>query len=949
LIFVASAQISLSTLQTGGFYNITSATSGTVLSSTSTTYNPDGTVASTTTTDGTPGSTPDASTLTTLYTYYPDGQQASVTEQNVPVHGVSGGSENLTTSYFYNSAGQQSVVIDPLGNVTSYEYDSLGQLIETGYNPVSNDGSSTLQSTTTSETYDLAGNKASETDQLGRTTDYKYDNAGDLIEVDQPKVTNPSNTAQMVTPVTKYVFDVNGNETSQTDANGNTTTYAYDENGNMLTEKLPGGQTETWTYDPFGRAATHNDFDNNLTSYSYDSLGRETGAIYSHSGLTTLTVTYTYDSMGRQSTIVDASGTTTYSYDADSNLTEVNTPEGIIQYGYNTLDQHISTWTDTTSTTMTLGETLETFSYDDLGRLSGMTVSRLNGANTSSALNTVYGYDGNGNKVYEADPNSDVTTYTYDSLNRLTGETVKNGGTTLYSVAYTLNADGTRATAAETEMRPNSTNATINTTWGYDAEDRLTSESISSSLTNQSLGDAYTYDLDGNRLKDVHTGPGVGASGTTTYVYNSDNELTSSTEGSTTTTYGYDANGSQTTTTIGGTLTQTDSYDVRNRLAKVVNSNGTTTYVYDDVGDLAQETTGSTTTYYLTDTQNPTGYAKPLEVRIGSTTGTPTTTYIVGDRVLAQANSAGAVSYLIVDGLDNTRALANASGSVTAVFNYDPFGDVVGTTYTLSSPPPTMFLFQQTMFDPASGLNIVGDGIREVQPGEGSFIEADPRGYGNNQSPITLNLHLLDGADTINMIDLDGHDFDLIGLVIDVTIDAGLDLLDAGESLYARYKAIQAFDYITPLFGGALEGFTNEITGPQDVPQLELFAIGFAAGYIQTFLATQKVPGLGASIGSALEDTINTIVSSHEKFTLSHCVEIVATSLVAGGFTYVIDTNELDKFVSGFLDDTIFTPLFGETGYGELTPSLGQATEPIIETYLGHQLSNLTKLALTVF
>ncbi len=220
----------------------------------------------------------------------------------------------------------------------------------------------------------------------------------------------------------------------------------------------------------------------------------------------------------------------------------------------------------------------------------------------------------------------------------------------------------------------------------------------------------YTYDLDGNRLTDVHTGPGNGASGTTTYTYNANDELTQSVANGVTTAYGYDNNGSQISVTVGGTTTQTDFYDVRNRLEKVVDSFGTTTYVYDDAGNRVQETTNGTTTYYLIDDHNPTGYSKPIEVRVGSLTGNPTTTYILSDRVLAQANSSGAVSYLVIDGLDNTRALVNSSGTVTAVFNYDPFGDVVGATYTFSSPPATYILFQQTMFDPASGLNIFGDG-----------------------------------------------------------------------------------------------------------------------------------------------------------------------------------------------------------------------------------------------
>jgi YD repeat-containing protein len=206
---------------------------------------------------------------------------------------------------------------------------------------------------------------------------------------------------------------------------------------------------------------------------------------------------------------------------------------------------------------------------------------------------------------------------------------------------------------------------------------------------------------------------------------------------------------------VGSTVTQTDSYDVRNRLQKVVNSSGTTTYVYDDAGDRVQETTGSTTTYCLTDTQNPTGYAKPVEVRVGSATGTPTTTYILGHDVIGQANSSGAVSYLMVDGLENTRALVSSSGTVTATYNYDPFGDPIG--FSLSSAS-TRFLFQQTMFDAPSGLNILGDGTREEQVGQDSFLERDANGYSSNEFPLTLNPYLLDGANPISNLDPSGHE-----------------------------------------------------------------------------------------------------------------------------------------------------------------------------------------------
>jgi hypothetical protein len=186
-------------------------------------------------------------------------------------------------------------------------------------------------------------------------------------------------------------------------------------------------------------------------------------------------------------------------------------------------------------------------------------------------------------------------------------------------------------------------------------------------------------------------------------------------------------------------------------------------------------TTNVTTTCYLIDSQNPTGYAKPIEQWVSTTSNRSTATlsmsYVIGDRVLAQVNGSGVVSYLLIDGQDNTRALTNSSGAVTATFNYSAFGDVLGATYTAANPPPTMYLFQQTMFDAPSGLNIFGDGVREVQPGEDSFIESDTSAYGNLSDPTTLNLRLLEGANPISGRDPSGH-FDIFELGVVGTINA---------------------------------------------------------------------------------------------------------------------------------------------------------------------------------
>jgi YD repeat-containing protein len=284
--------------------------------------------------------------------------------------------------------------------------------------------------------------------------------------------------------------------------------------------------------------------------------------------------------------------------------------------------------------------------------------------------------------------------------------------------------------------------------------------------------DTYSYDLAGNQITKVQT-TSAGTE-TTTNTYNGDDQLTQSVDSSTgTTTYGYDANGSQVNASNGSSVT-TYAYDVRNRLSSVTTGGVTTTYGYDDAGNRVSETTGGTTTYYLIDSQNPTGYAKPIEQWTSTTSNRSTATlsmsYVIGDRVLAQATGSGVVSYLLIDGQDNTRLLTSSTGAVTATFNYDAFGDAVGSWSFATAA--TTILFQQTMYDVPSGLNIFGDGVREVKPGEDSFIESDPPGYSSNQNPITLNSYLLDGANPISNTDQNGHDFSLAELSIGSLISA---------------------------------------------------------------------------------------------------------------------------------------------------------------------------------
>ena len=99
---------------------------------------------------------------------------------------------------------------------------------------------------------------------------------GNLTEVDQPQVANPTNPSQMVTPITQYTYDQYGRELTQTDANNHTTSFTYDAFGNQLTRTLPGEEVAKQFYDNYGRLDHSLDFDGNQTSYQYDALSRVT-------------------------------------------------------------------------------------------------------------------------------------------------------------------------------------------------------------------------------------------------------------------------------------------------------------------------------------------------------------------------------------------------------------------------------------------------------------------------------------------------------------------------------------------------------------------------------------------------------------------------------------------------------------------------------------------------
>jgi YD repeat-containing protein len=379
---------------------------------------------------------------------------------------------------------------------------------------------------------------------------------------------------------------------------------------------------------------------------------------------------------------------------------------------------------------------------------------------SSVNLPTSNSYDADGNLGREILPNAVTDTYTYDTLNRLLTNTSSGPTGQVYQDCYTLNAAGQRIADAIWQGEPPTIypstpgNLVLDISWNYDNDGRLISADYVADTVDSSNFDAdgyagdyiYTYDLAGNRL----------SANNTDYTYNHDNELTSQTvtysATNSYTTNTYDANGSltQSITTAGSTITTNSyTYDLRNKMVAFA-TNGTTAanYVYDDAGNRVREITGGVTNYYLTDIQNPTGYAQPIEVwntapsaRSGQV---PQMTYILGTRVLGQFDHTGTVSYYTTDGHGSVVDTTDSSANVQAAFTYDPFGDLIQFTPTSSTP---IFLFGgDAVYDWVSGLYMNGDGVRD----RNGFIFYQMDTYaGNPNDPMTLHKYLYANADPI--------------------------------------------------------------------------------------------------------------------------------------------------------------------------------------------------------
>ena len=390
---------------------------------------------------------------------------------------------NLTT-YQYDTSGNPLVVTDPLGRMLTRTYNGFNEILST------QDGNQVL----TTSAYDASGNLLWTCTPVTGTSG---------CPAAQSQTNCPSSSTLKVVCNVYGDSGHPGDLTSMVDADGKTWRYGYDSFGNRASTTDPLGDESTWSYNADdwllssvtarGNVAGCNCASQYTTQYGYvDTLN---GHAYGFGDIATVTdplgnVTASHYDLDRNLTSSkDADGNTTaYVFDLANELTDVNRADATHTHTDYNADGTVMDQKDAK------GNAILTFGYDSLARVT---------ASTDALNNTTnFTYDGNGNLLTQQDPSGNCsstpaigcTTRTHDADNELTGITYSDGVTPNIS-NLTYDGDGQRLSMSD---------GTGTSSWTWDDIHRLTS--FKDGHQDQV---SYQYNLSGAAATQI-TYPGVG-------------------------------------------------------------------------------------------------------------------------------------------------------------------------------------------------------------------------------------------------------------------------------------------------------------------------------------------------------------------------------------------------------------------------------------------------------
>jgi len=729
----------------------------------------------------------------TTYTFDSLGRQTSVTD---PRTGITTRSYNPatgevastddgagTTSYEYYpathlNAGRLKTQIDPAGKKTYFSYNGRGDVVQMW-------GDATYPVEYVYDTY-------------GQRTELHTFRAGQNWSA----VVWPASTTGPA-DVTRWIYqDSTGLLTQKQDAALKGTSYTYDEQSRLKTRVWARGITCTYGYDlNTGELRTMTYSDNTPpVSFAYDRGGRPinisdaAGAhtrTYTVAGdllteqistgiLDGLGVSVGYDSFLRRNSVQTTSGATifssqSYGYDATSRLETITSGSQSVTYSYHPNSGLLST-------TAFTGGTSNTRSYDSQGRLQSITntpaadtaqsftysynnlnqrtrTTREDGSYWSYLYNdrgelisgkkfwsdnspvwglqTEYNFDNIGNRNYAKNGGNQLgnlrqSNYTTNSLNQYTQRSVPGAvditGTGKTAATVTVNNQATarkgeyfyKELAADNSTAPVYAQVNVvgaRNNFGAGGEDAVTQKG--GHVFVPRAAEVFTYDDDGNITSD----------GQWSYTWDGENQLISMEaiasvpdDAKQKLEFAYDQAGRRIQKKAYHWNVGTASYQLV----------GATRFVYDHWNVVAEIDSGNAVVRSYT-------WGQDLSGTLQGAGG-------IGGLLLI--NGGGNTYQVGYNGNGSVAAVINAAtGKLSAVYDYDPFGNTVQQTGEFANENP--FRFSGKYTDAESGL--IYYGYRYYNPRTGRWISRDPSGESGG-----ANLYGFVGNDPGGKIDARG-------------------------------------------------------------------------------------------------------------------------------------------------------------------------------------------------
>ncbi|MFA5688234.1 MAG: DUF6531 domain-containing protein [Kiritimatiellales bacterium] len=593
------------------------------------------------------------------------------------------------TKYHYDSLHRPIIVTNALGHATQYSYDEKHHVLS-----ISNAAYNLEYG------YYSNGLLQTQTDGNGYSTEYFYDNYGNVRLINLPDGSTISNlwsirgdlltTWDALENKTENSYDANRQLISTTDPRSNTMYKTWYDNGLLETEVDVGGRTNRYTYTPAYKVSTVIEPDGSIVSNLYDTADRLT-AVVTPEGRVTY---YELDAIGQSTNIQYPATSIGRNFNANGRITETKNAKGeITHYDYDALNRitnvvHSGQWQATFgydflgNRTQSVNQQTETFfAYDAMNRL---TNSILNAGGLEFRVSN--SYDSSGNRTNVVYPGSFSVPFLYDENNRLTSVDLSNFGLSEIEFFYDS------ANRMTNVVYPNG----VIGDFSYNQNGQII-EYCYQSGTNKFLHRILQRNALGFKtIEDVCVGLSPQLSGQIRRdrFNNAADQLISLQSSAGTDNFLYGVNGNlKERNGHGGQFSY--QWDYANRLSQVSSSTSQVSYLYDAsgvrIGRIADDGASIMTNYFVID------YKAPLKMPLAETdaTGRIVRYYIWSTHgLLAHLDvtdngsqiTVDSISYYHIDEQGSTLALTAENGNVTDQYAYSPNGNILFHSGTNSTP-----------------------------------------------------------------------------------------------------------------------------------------------------------------------------------------------------------------------------------------------------------------------